>query len=112
MNTSELALKMLEWERQRHALDLLEVEITTAVMALQKSQRVGNVQATFNAGRRTYDYHVVGQAAPAEVIARHTAPVTDWRAVCEEQGLEKEQIPCVKAPPSVSIKLAEAMRAP
>lgn len=70
MNATELATKMLEWETTQRAADILRAEIETAVLELGKTQTVGNVRATFSAGRRTFDYRAaVDNAEAAGLLA-------------------------------------------
>ena len=53
MDASELAAKMLQWEEVKRSLDALTEEIQAAVLAIGKTQTVGNVRASFAAGRKT-----------------------------------------------------------
>ena len=70
MNATELATKMLEWETTQRAADMLRAEIEAAVLAVGKTQTVGNVRATFSAGRRTFDYRAaVDRAEAAGLLA-------------------------------------------
>ena len=118
MDASELAKKMLEWESKKRELDALEAEIKDAVMALGNTQTVGNVRATYSAGRRTFDYqtpvnveHVRAEAAGEDVrvnevcaaIAHTSKTVIDWKAACEALGLEKMLEK--EGAPSVALKL-------
>lgn len=114
MNASALAETMLRWERQRRLLDELEEVIREAVLEIGKTQTVGNVRASFSGGRKAYDYQagammVLDQtdAEAQRVINRYTAPVVDWRAVCQDIGLDSDAIPYQQGNPSVSIKLLE-----
>ena len=66
MNATELATLMLEWETTQRAADALRAEIEAAVLALGKTQTVGNVRATFSAGRRTFDYRAAVETATLE----------------------------------------------
>jgi hypothetical protein len=56
MDASTLASLMLDYETAQRQADALRAEIEAAVLALGKTQTVGNVRATFSAGRRTFDY--------------------------------------------------------
>ena len=70
MNATELATKMLEWETTQRAADMLRAEIEAAVLEVGKTQTVGNVRATFSAGRRTFDYRAaVDNAEAAGLLA-------------------------------------------
>ena len=83
MNASELAEKMLLWEKNKKELDSLENEIKAAVLELKSTQKVGNVSASYSNGRREFDYETPGKSAPIEVIKNNTIvnKVTDWDAV-------------------------------
>ena len=63
MNASQLAGLMLEWEAAQRKADELRLDLEDLVLALGKTQTVGNVRATFNAGRRTFDYQAAIDAA-------------------------------------------------
>ena len=65
MNASQLAGLMLEWEAAQRKADELRLDIEDLVLALGKTQTVGNVRATFSAGRRTFDYRAAIVAAEA-----------------------------------------------
>ena len=106
MNPTEITRVMLEWEETRRKLDDLEGKIKAAVLEIGKTQQVGNVVARYYSGRTVYDYETAGQEAPPEIVAEFTRPVTDWRAVCREAGLEP---PIAKrGKPSVTISLKPA----
>ena len=109
MDNSELAMKMLAWEQAKKSLDTLEKEIEEAVLALGKTQTVGNVRATFSNGRKTYDYetaaveHPMYHHATRELFTKVVETV-DWKAVCEHMGVN--EVPVLKqTEPSVSVKL-------
>lgn len=89
MNATELATRMLEWETTQRAADALRAEIEAAVLALGKTQTVGNVRATFSAGRRTFDYRAAvdnaeaaGLLAPGS-LAPWESNAIDYREVTE-----------------------------
>jgi len=102
MDMSTLAQKMLEWETITRQADQLAGEIQAAVLELGKTQTVGNVRATYSNGRKTYDYESARQVAPIEVIAAHTTPKVDWKAVCDELDIDA---PYTQGEPSVTVKL-------
>ena len=105
MDMSKLAQMMLEWESKKRALDELESAIKDAVLQLGKTQTVGNVRASYSAGRKRYDYKGAGELyAPPSVIELHTRKEVDWRAVCKDAGLS-EEIEYTQGDPSVSVKL-------
>jgi len=85
MDSTELAEKMLMWERRKIELDELEQEIQAEVLKLQKTQLVGGCRVTYSNGRRTYDYETAGKTAPKEIIQKHSKidKMTDWKAVVE-----------------------------
>lgn len=71
MDNSQLAALMLEWEATQRKADEMATQIKAAVLTLGRTQTVGNVRATFSAGRRTFDYRAAvdnaeaaGQLAP------------------------------------------------
>ena len=65
MDNSQLAALMLEWEAAQRKADELAAKIRAAVLTIGKTQVVGNVRATFSAGRRTFDYRAAVDAAEA-----------------------------------------------
>lgn len=107
MNASELAQRMLEWERVKAELDALTTEIEDAVMDLGETQTVGKVRASYSGGRKTYDYETAGQNAPPSIIEDFTEEVTtiktDWRSICKKAGIE--DVPFRQSDPSVRVKL-------
>jgi len=109
MNASELATKMLEWEKARRDLDLLESEIKEAVLEIGKTQTVGNVRASFSNGRRIYDYEGAARKAdaPDDVVDVYSKTVTDWKKVCEVMQILDDVQVIKKTDPTVSIKLVE-----
>ena len=128
MNPSELAEKMLKWEKDKRALDQLAAEIEAEVVRLGKSQVVGGCRVTYTKGRGTYDYVTPGKSVSGEILAKHStaldvtnweqvaklAPdavekcttttfIYDWKAILEEAGIEPL---LTNAPiPSATIKL-------
>ena len=56
VDVTELAHKMLEWQEAQARADLLKMDIEAAVLQIGKTQTVGNVRATYSAGRKSYDY--------------------------------------------------------
>jgi hypothetical protein len=85
MNASELAERMLEWERFKRTLDALSAEIEAEVLKIGKTQVVGSVRVTYSGGRATNDYETPGKDAPPELIEKHSeaVEVTDWNAVAD-----------------------------
>ena len=118
MDASELAKKMLEWESKKRELDTIEAEIKDAVMALGNTQTVGNVRATYSAGRRTFSYEApinieFGRAKAAgdgariseidAAIRKASKEAIDWKVACEALGLERMLEK--EGAPSVALKL-------
>jgi len=111
MNSSELAMTMLEWEEKRASLDTLESAIKAAVLELGKTQTVGRVRASYSGGRASYNYQKAAQGHPTvseDTIALFTTvpePRVDWKSICEHAGIE--EVPFTKSAPSVTLKLLE-----
>lgn len=106
MDSSELAAMMLTWERMRRELDSLEMEIKTAVLEIRKTQTVGNVRASYSAGRKSYDYLDVARGHPMvseATIDLFTTSKIDWRGICQHVGID--DVPYTQGEPSVTIKL-------
>ena len=120
MDASELAELMLEWEKVKRQLDEIEEGIKAEVLKLGVSQQVGNVRATYSAGRKRYDYedavnhtwNVAKEEGNTEIenlfpilMNRNARTVYDYRTICQEAGIEN--VPFTQGEPSVSIKLQE-----
>ena len=104
MNMSELAARMLAWEETQRRADEMRAEIEAAVLALGRTQTVGNVRASYSAGRKSYDYEAAAKpVADEETVARFTTPKVDWKGICEHVGIN--EVPFTQAPASVSVKL-------
>jgi len=74
-------------------------------LQLGQTQTVGNVRATYSAGRKTYDYQEAMSKLdiPSYALDAFQEIKTDWRAACKAFGVE--DIPFTQSEPSVSIKL-------
>jgi hypothetical protein len=76
---------------------------------------VGNLRATYAAGRKTYNYqdaadgHPMVSAATVELFTVVT-PKTDWKKVCEHAGVE--DVPLKQSEPSVTLKTLGTQVAP
>ena len=112
MNASELAQAMLRWEQKRCEMDVLEAEIKAAVLAIGKTQTVGNVRASYSAGRKSYDYRggIDGAGVLSDALDPYTTviPATvsiDFRAAC--LGLGIVDVPYTQSEPSVTVKLQD-----
>jgi hypothetical protein len=128
MNSSELASKMLEWERIRKELDAIEASIKESVMELGKTQTVGNVTASYRSGTRSFDYqascanvdgatlskYATGRdiidwdavkLEAADVVSKFTITTFDYdyKGICKELSIEP--IVTGQTEPSVSIKI-------
>ena len=80
MNATELAQAMLRWQELKQELDAIEAQISAAVLDLGKTQTVGNVRATYSAGRRTFDYRAaVDNADAAGMLA--PGSLAPWESV-------------------------------
>ena len=86
MNASELAEKMLLWEKNKRALDELATEIENEVLNLQKTQVVGGCRVTYSGGRASYDYETPCKDLTSDILVKHATErsVTDWSAVADE----------------------------
>lgn len=108
MNMSVLAKKMLLWEELVIELNALTAEIEGAVLEIGKTQKVGNVSASYSGGRKTYDYNL----AIAEALSdgRLDGPELDpferisidYRSACKELSIDA---PFTKSEPKVMVKL-------
>ena len=110
MGVTELAHKMLEWHEAQARADLLKMDIEAAVLQIGKTQTVGNVRATYSAGRKSYDYEAAAlgvSVALAEAVHQaimvYQVTKTDWKAVCEAARVT--DIPFTQSPPSVTLKI-------
>jgi len=108
MDATELAKKMLEWQEAQAKADLLKMDIEVAVLELGKTQTVGNVRATYSAGRKSYDYedgwrrHGYGTGVDIEKFQKVSY---DYRKACESAGITGADIPFTQSAPSVSLKV-------
>lgn len=136
MDKSELSMKMLEWEKLQNQIKALEKEIQTAVLEIGKTFDVGNIRASYSAGRREFNYQEACKDAdpgiidkcttrsvvidyeaifklvkiPHDILSANTTLSTsiDWKAVCDEIGIEKDKIPLLsQKPPSVTVKFKD-----
>jgi len=91
MNASELAAKMLEWEQKKEELIVIEDEIKASVMAMEKTQTVGNVRASYSKGKGKTDYAKAwdhsGVRIPYEDFESYQTISTDWKALCVDQEI-------------------------
>ena len=104
MNSTELAQAMLAWQELQTRADNLKSLISAEVMALGKTQTVGNVRAQYRSGRKSYDYEAAAKGVPTDVVDQYTKTVrkTNWRDLCKDNGLNA---PYQQGDPSVNITL-------
>ena len=88
MDNSQLAALMLEWEATQRKADELAAQIKAVVLDIGKTQVVGNVRATFSAGRRTFDYigaidaaEAAGQLEPGSLAPWESDEIDYFEAV-------------------------------
>lgn len=112
MTASELALLMLKWEEKQKEIAVIEAQIKGAVLTIGKTQTVGNVRATYSAGRKTYDYanawERYGHEAEQKIgikIEDYAKVSYDYRQACIDGGIK--DIFFTQSEPSVSVKLLE-----
>jgi len=111
-DASELAKMMLRWEQQIRALDELEAAIRDSVLEIGQTQTVGNVRASYSAGRKQYDYEeaatghpMVSDTTVGLFTKTRITTTIDWRAICKHAGIEGDELPFTQGKPSVTIKL-------
>jgi hypothetical protein len=102
MDASTLAVKMLQWEELTRQADAIRTEIETAVLGIGKTQTVGNVRATFSAGRRTFDYKAACADLQPEHLQSFAKVSYDYKAACEAY---KREAPFTQSEASVTVKL-------
>jgi hypothetical protein len=107
LSDTDLAKLMLSWNDLNEAMAALEDKIGAEVMLRQKTFNVGDIAATYSAGRKVYDYEGTAQKAEVapNVITLHSKTVIDWRAICKEQLqlADDELLVKSQSAPSVSV---------
>ena len=106
MDKSYLAKLMLEWESVQRRADELKAAIIDAVVLEEKTEVVGNVTATYSAGRRSFKYEDAARKHKnftEEMKGRFVKKKVDWKKICDT--LEVEDIPFTKSAPSVSLSI-------
>lgn len=106
MDSSELASKMLAWEKLQREAAVLEAEIAAAVFELGKTYTVGNVRASYTKGRTLYDYEGTWRSLHSETEpdARYQKVIYDYKSALPHDAsilIKSESMP------SVTIKLME-----
>lgn len=108
-----LAGLLLEWAKSKEQLSHIEEEIKNTVLTLGETVVSGSIRATYNTGRKTYDYEQAVRDSFEEgtnqwemMLFERTTTVTklDWRGMCHDENIEKDDIPFTQADPSVTIK--------
>jgi hypothetical protein len=65
MDKQTIAQQLLEWREFQAKADALKEQITSAVLELGETVQAGDVRATYNKGRTTYDYKLAVEEIPA-----------------------------------------------
>ena len=114
-----IADKLRVWKALYLALKAVEEEIQAEVLAIRQSIEADGVRATYGKGRSKIDWEAICDEAKLridpktfrDVVARHTTPRVNWRAVAKELGFAEDEVLVQQytAPgkPYVSIKLKE-----
>ena len=98
---------MVTWKAKTAELKALEQQIAEQVMTLRKTQDVGDVRASYSAGRKSYDYPAACKDVPQEVLDAYTTIIpesrkVDYTALCKGEGIEA---PYTQSEPKVTLKL-------
>jgi len=108
MDKSELAKLMLQWETVKSRLDEIEQAIKDSVLQIGETVTAGNVKASYNKGRKSYEYNLIGKDAPRELVEEYTKVTTNvnWRSlVIEGLGIPQDEVPYRQSEPSVTVKI-------
>ena len=105
MNATELAQAMLQWQELMEQADNIEREIVQAVLELQKTQTVGNVRATYNKPRKTYDYQAAceKEQLTETQLAPYAKTSIDYKKACTEFLIK--DVPFTESSAKVTLKL-------
>ena len=111
MDSTQLAVAMLEYGKLMNQAKALEKDIKTAVLEIGKTQTVGNVRATFSKPRKTYqsweDAVLDNQPdgfVQDDYIVFHD-PTINWQKAGEDYKIERNSWIDEGKKPSVSVKL-------
>ena len=115
MNKNELAKMLLMWSDLNDQMKDIEDQIKEVVLELEETVTAGEVRATYNAGRRTWDYEqgvkmfMPDDSALEVAVDLRTKVIRkiDWRGICYDENIEKDDIPYSQADPSVTIRRVE-----
>lgn len=108
VNKRALARDLMTWAAMKERLDELEAAIKDTVLQLGETFTVGDVRATFNSGRKTYNY----EGAIASYSRTHSigdlrdkyAKLTyDYKGMCDELGIVT--FDWTQSDPSVTLKI-------
>jgi len=112
VDKSALARLMLEYEDKHRQLKEMEKAIEDMIFRLKETQIVGNVEAKYRKGRKSYKYKEAVEAhdVPQHIINKHTTTreYYSWSKICKDAGIDKDEIECQVGDPSVSIKVKES----
>ncbi len=88
MINATLADKMAAWAALRKGANALEADIKQEVLALEQTVAHARARATFNQGRKAYDYATIADRLGADQYEIHACSkwVTDWKKVCDVVG--------------------------
>ena len=104
IDMTNLAEMMLEWEKVQRRADELKAAIADTVMQLEKTQTVGNVRASFSAGRKRYDYEAAWRNEYDHLPSTDFRRVTyDYRGAVKDAGIK--DVPFTQGAPSATVKL-------
>ena len=111
VDASQLAEKMLKYEKVYQELETIKNEIYFDVMKLKKTQTVGNVRVTYSKGRKSYDYEsyvLANDDIDAIAMEEHTTTTevtkVDYRQIAKDHDPDAE-VPFTQSAPSVRIKI-------
>lgn len=105
IDMSNLARMMLRWEKLQLQADELRGAIEDTVMRIKRTQTVGNVRATYSAGRKSYDYATAAKNCPQVTEYIYAVAPNDWRKICQHVGIEEGEIPFTQSGPTVRMEL-------
>jgi hypothetical protein len=107
MDKHELAKLMLEYAEKSRELDRIGRLISDAVMDMGETVVVGDVRATYNSGRKSYDWESAALSHKDGAIPPQFFKVSvDWRGFCKSMDVDMSNIPVIgETSPSVTLKV-------
>lgn len=106
MDKHELAKLMLEYAEVNAKLEEIGRKIADAVLEIGETVVVGDVRATFNQGRRVFNWERYAAEHGLTPKDDDMKVTIDWKKVCVDAGLSVDEAPVTKQDdPSVSIKV-------